>query len=643
MYNRHQTIIGVFSMLCVLLLGVLGKTAPVQAQTPSAQTERLTGFHSDIRIQRDGSMIVTETITAIAQGLRIRRGIYRDIPLRYKTDSGKQLIVGFKVLGVTRNGKKEAWHTAGRGNGIRVYIGDADINIPKGRHTYKLTYRTDRQLGFFKEFDELYWNVNGRGWEFIIEQVSATVHLPNGARATKSTAYIGRFGKRGTAWRKETLTDGATRIESTRPVRPGETLTIVVQFPKAIVAPPTPAQRREWYFRDHGGFIVAALGLLILSIYYLIAWFLVGRDPRKGAIIPRFHPPKNVSPAATRFVRRMGFDDGCMTAAIVSLAIKGYLKISQSKSKTFTLSKIEGTPSGEATAGEEKVFDMLLGTRKKIRLVSKNHSYFGSAKSGLEEILKQEYQDANFRHNRLFMILGVLITIAVAVVLPFVAPGDSGGVLTVLMIFLPIALLLAGRAIVAIRRRGFSSALPQIIPAVMLGLMATFVIVGLQDEIDMLTLLVVVGFALVNAVFFHLIKAPTRAGRKLMDEIDGLEMYMTVAEKDRLNALHPPDQTPEEFERLLPYALALGVENKWAERFQSVLAAAQAGSSRTYDPLWYSGLRATEFSAATFSSSLGDSLSRSVASASTAPGSSSGGSSGGFSGGGGGGGGGGGW
>jgi uncharacterized membrane protein len=145
-----------------------------------------------------------------------------------------------------------------------------------------------------------------------------------------------------------------------------------------------------------------------------------------------------------------------------------------------------------------------------------------------------------------------------------------------------------------------------------------------------------------NALFHHLLKAPTRAGRQLLDKVDGFKMFLTAVDGHRLNTMAPPDKTPALFERFLPYALALGVENAWAEQFTAVLAAAGQASG-SYSPSWYSGAALGAFTASSFASSFGSSFSSAVSSSSVAPGSSSGSGGGGSSGGGGGGGGGGGW
>jgi len=153
---------------------------------------------------------------------------------------------------------------------------------------------------------------------------------------------------------------------------------------------------------------------------------------------------------------------------------------------------------------------------------------------------------------------------------------------------------------------------------------------------------ILITLIFVNWFFYELMKAPTRLGRKLLDKVDGFRDYLVVAEKDELRFKHPPEKTPELFERYLPYALALDVEEVWGDKFSEVIARAQSDGSYR-QPNWYHGSSWRSHSVGSFASSLGSTLASTVSSSSTAPGSSSGSGGGGSSGGGGGGGGGGGW
>ncbi len=169
-----------------------------------------------------------------------------------------------------------------------------------------------------------------------------------------------------------------------------------------------------------------------------------------------------------------------------------------------------------------------------------------------------------------------------------------------------------------------------------------FGVVMLGAAVSIPAALNLAAMAFLNALFYHLLKAPTLTGRKIMDQIEGFKLYLSVAEKERLNLLNPPEKTPALFEKYLPFALALDVENAWSEQFAEVLA--RAGTeTQPYSPVWYSGSSWDSFHTSRFTNSLGSSFASAISSSSSPPGSSSGSGGGGFSGGGGGGGGGSGW
>ena len=181
---------------------------------------------------------------------------------------------------------------------------------------------------------------------------------------------------------------------------------------------------------------------------------------------------------------------------------------------------------------------------------------------------------------------------------------------------------------------------------------AEFLVIFLSGVKFPVVLLVIAALLLItNILFYHWLEAPTIFGRKVMDKIEGFKLYLSKAEKHRIEFFNPPERTPEHFEQLLPFAMALGVAKQWGEKFESVLRSAQSapGQAGSYQPSWYSGSRRfTDMSTSSFASNLSGSFTSAVASSSTPPGSSSSGGGGfsgggGSSGGGGGGGGGGGW
>ncbi len=158
---------------------------------PAGAVERILRFVSDVAVERNGDLAVTETIAVQAEGRDIRRGILRDFPTSYRRRDGARVEVGFDVQSVTRDGAPENWVTERLSNGVRVRIGSADRLLSTGRHEYVIRYRTTRQIGFFADYDELYWNATGTGWTFPIDQAEARITLPEAVPFRQTAFYTG--------------------------------------------------------------------------------------------------------------------------------------------------------------------------------------------------------------------------------------------------------------------------------------------------------------------------------------------------------------------------------------------------------------------------------------------------------------------
>ncbi|MEE8307793.1 MAG: DUF2207 domain-containing protein [Gammaproteobacteria bacterium] len=565
----------------VLRLLLVGWLLTVSASVTQAE-ESILLFDSDVTIAADGSMQVIETIRVRAEGNQIRRGIYRDFPTDYTDRLGNRYRVGFEVLSVRRDRLTEPYHIEKLDNGVRIYLGSAETFLPAGDYEYQLTYGTDRQLGFFENHDELYWNVTGLGWDFPIAQARARVTLPKPASQQQLTVegYTGPRGSTGQDYRA-TVFDGGVTIQTTRVVGPRENLTLVVTWPKGIVAEPSTVEKLTALLADNAGLLLALMSLLAGTGYLVFAWNRAGRDPSPGVIFPRYEPPKGFSPASIRYVDKMGYDKKAFTAAVISLAVKGFMSIERS-SGTYTLRRLEhrADPS-QLAAGEKVLLGELFKSGTKLELEDENHGPIGKAIRAHGRALKRDYHKKYFLTNTvLLMPAWILLIISVALV-----------VMLQLGSFLVFATY-----------------------AISLVLLFTFT---------------------------YLMKAPTPAGRRLMDKAQVFKLYLELAEKDELNLRNPPDKTPELFERYLPYALALSVEQPWAEQFAGIFEQLQRETGTDYRPNWYNG-RFNSRDPVRFAADIGGGLNSAISSASTPPGSSSG-SGGGSSGGGGGGGGGGGW
>jgi hypothetical protein len=646
LFRRRRRALAAAVVLLFSLLPAAGLAA--------APAERIIAFDSRITVDAGGGMLVTETIRVLAAGDQIRRGIFRDFPTVYTDRVGNRYTVDFTVQAIARDGQPEEWHTEKISNGVRVYMGRKDYFLPPGEHVYTLTYRTDHQLGFFKDHDELYWNVTGNGWAFAIDRVSAAVELPPGVPAfSLLEAYTGPAGGKGQAYTAERSADGRAVFRTTGRLAPNEGLTVVVGWPKGYVAEPSSRERAAYFFKDNVALLAAAAGIAVVLLYYLLVWLAVGKDPEKGVIVPLYTPPDNLSPAVMRFVAEMGYDDRIFAAAVLDMAVKGYLKI-EDQGGAYTLKK-QNTAAVKLAADEQKIAAQLFRSGDTVALERKNYSAIGAAKNALKSALTLAYEKSHFVSNRKAFVTGVVIS-AAAVAAGLVLSPDSEtlGFLGIWLSIWSIGVVFLVVAVVNLWAQVFAASRSVGTRAGSLGaalFMTLFATPFFGGEVFALTILaqsspatavqlVVVGF--LNVLFFHLLKAPTLLGRRILDRIEGFKTFLAATETDRLQRLYPAGRTPEVYEKFLPYAFALGVEQQWSDQFADVLAAATHPDGSGYRPGWYSGSGWSPARIGGFAGSVGSTLSGAISSSSTAPGSRSGGG-GGSSGGGGGGGGGGGW
>jgi uncharacterized membrane protein YgcG len=626
---------------------------------PAAAAEVIHSFHSGVTVREDSSLTVVETIQVRAEGDKIKRGIYRDFPTVYRRGASLPTVVGFKVLEVLRDGAPEPFHVTEQDNGKRVYVGLKEVFLQPGVYTYTLTYGTTFQLGFFENHDELYWNVTGNGWEFPIEHASATVMLPREAskHIRSFEAYTGPQGAKGKAYTAALdPTTGEVTFATTAPLGPGEGLTIVVAWQKGFVKEPAAGERIVATLTESGrGSLPGLAGAGLVIAYYLVIWFAVGRDPRRGTIVTRYTPPDGMSPAVIRYLSMMGYDQKTFSAAVIDMAVKGHIRISE-ESGEYTITKTEGR---EPLAPEEqRIMKKLLAGSTDLVIERANHARISDATTTLTDYLSTRFHKIYFVYNGWYFAGGVLITIAALIFGGYSEAQAKGTLEQFLFMSLWLSLWSLGVTVLAVAifwswRKVFSGKPSRPADAVGAVFMTLFGLPFFAGEgfglyvmwkaTSLFNVLLFPALIGLNVLFYYLLKKPTLAGRKILDAIEGFRAFLVATEKDRLNMLNPPERTPALFERFLPYALALGVEQQWAEQFSNVLAGAAGEAAAAYSPTWYSGTSTQSFGAGAFAAALGDSLASSISSSSSAPGSSSGSGGGGSSGGGGGGGGGGGW
>lgn len=701
-----------------LLLALLAQSADAR--------EVITKYDVGIRIDRDSSMTVTENITANVENREINRGIIRVFPVEYRDRDGRPVRVGFEVLDVRIDGRKAGAEVSSSGRYRELRIGDPDRILPPGPHTFTITYKTTRQLGFFEKHDELYWNVTGNDWIFPILSASCRVALPGkgfGEGFNTVEWYTGAYGGKGDPKDAALTADGA--VVTTRALGVGEGLTVVFTWPKGLVTPPPPLKGENMA-------AMAAIGAVVLLLVAFWVWYALGKwgkGAAAGAVIPLFYPPDDVTPGYAHYIHNsFKTDQTSFAADLLGLAVKGAIKIKEEKENSvfdnsvITLEK-ENRPKEMLLPVEENIMKQLFpkGSSDTLTLGEYNRGDYkrlAGARSSLWGFLTRMSSGLLRKKARALTPAVFIYIFGLAALFPF--SGDYFPATLAVCAIAGAIITISGNGGADIRRSRsglLSRFLPGLAPAAVMTAVFTFaarsqaprgiaivtIISRLLRTLDNTMFIVAFPFfalfvfaAITGIVsknnwrsrFFRLIvrlavaaaagavlgsaagaagkafggplpvalfmaaagivatarpmmTTLTQKGSDLLDGVDGLRLYMMTAEKARLEMFNPPEETPQLFERLLPYAFALGAAKTWADRFEKILADAR------YEPDWYVGPTPRIFMTGngfnSFSSNLQSQMRSSMRTPSSSPGSSSGSGGGGFSGGGGGGGGGRGW
>ena len=648
--NPSEPAVWALRLAAVVLLSLVALAAPALAR------EEIRSFTTNTELRVDGSVEVTETIAVNVEGIEIRRGIYRDIPTQLVNPDNTRLRSDLRVLEVQRDGRAEPYEVSNLTGGFkRVQIGDPDVFLDYGVHTYIIRYTMTRMARYFADHDELYWNATGNYWNFPILAATATLTVPPGAVIDGAIGYTGAPGSTEQAVTIAQTSDSSATFRTVRQLAAGEGLSAAVKFQKGILVAPEGLTAIGYWLSDHRDLVFPAFAALVVLLYNFFAWSAVGRDPAKRTIIPLFHAPKGMSPALMHYIGNMGFKGSgwtAFTAAIFDLGVKGLVQIDR------TGKELAITSTGKATdklpAAEQIVYDFVR-SRGTVKVDKSDGPKLNEKRGELVAAIERENREVYFKNNVLYTLGGLLLAVAMLGALVWLDVLDP--------LFLVVAVV--GAVIIGVligvllgsSKGGIGGKLVAIIWVAVIGFNVLGVgidtFAGFRFNVDN-GLIAAISIVVIVIVFAFLMRAPTIQGRKLMDEIDGFKMYMQTAEKNRLNYVDKgePPMTVARFESILPFAIALGVEKPWSERFEAdLMRNAVAGvTAGSYSPGWYRGDSwSTGGSPGDFSKSFstiatGMSAAMIAAQPSSSSGSGfSGGGGGGGSGGGGGGGGGGGW
>jgi uncharacterized membrane protein len=513
------------ALRALLLLFVLSFAAPA-----FARQLKIEKFTAEIFVQPDSTLDVTETIEVNFSG--VWHGLYRTIPVEYVTPQGFNYSLFVKFLGATDAADQALKVESSRqGHYLKwkIYVDDAtDVE-----RTIRLHYQVRNGLKFFEDHDELYWNVTGDEWDVPVGNASAQILLPPGVTGVRTNEFTGSYGSRAQN-AAVTASENTVEVAMVRPLSFHEGLTVVVGWDKGFVKEPGTSDLIDQFLESNWPIFFPILVFLLM--FWL--WSTRGRDPRVGPVAVQYAPPEGMSPAEAGTLVDEAAAMRDITATIVDLAVRGYIVIEEkeksgimgllhSKEYVFHLKKgLREWPGLKAHEMALLAGIFSNGAETDVELSSLQNVFYKNLPGIKNNIFDELMQHGYFQHRPDYVRSG------------FVGGGVVAGA------------LLVAAGISLSQKMGMAPA-----PFFVAAILSAGIIAG----------------------FGWFMPARTADGAKALAGVLGFEDFLSHVEAGRMDRI---SQTPETFEKFLPYAMALGVEKKWVGAFQNIY---------TQPPSWYQG------------------------------------------------------
>lgn len=555
--------------IVLILLVLLFEAAPAWART-----YHVSQFNSTIHVQQDGSANISEQITFVFRGHF--QGVYRDIPVEYPGPKGSNYSLFITVNKISDENGSPLKFEKNRSRGflrLKIYVPGASDST----RTINIDYSVSDATKFFPQYSEFYWNVTGNDWLVPIESASTTLYFPeNAAGSLRAQAYMGIYGSQEPA--HVSVEDGVVTAESTGPLPARGGLTVDVYIPEGILRSPGTMAQVSRFIRSNP--------ILTLPVWAFVVmfglWWYKGRDPSAGmSVAPMYEPPQGMRPAEAGTLLDDSVNPRDITAILVDLAVRGYIKI------------VEAPHKGLLFSTKDYEFHLLKDRNAWSDLNDYERAMLEKIYSGGGTITRLSDLRNHF-YTVLPLIKTEIVTALKAQGMYTVDPDSASQ-------YMVLGALAVGLPYIAAQVLHIADFTDSIGPLVVCGIIAFLIII----------------------LFGRQLTATSLKGARTRVQVLGFQEFMNRVDADRLKRM-PPDT----FEKYLPYAMALGVEHRWAKAFEGIIQ---------NPPSWYQG-DWTTFNTFYFVNSLGvmsQQAGSAFVSAPRASASSSGWSSGGFSSGGG--------
>lgn len=467
-------------------------------------------FNAAITFHEDSTLEVTETIV-YDFGQYERHGIYRDIPYSYKRN-GADYKLRINVESVTDENNDPYTYETSKGNGyVDIKIGDGDVYI-SGEHTYVITYTVARAINFLETQDELFWNVTGNEWPVQIATAEATVSYPSAdSEDVQVACYTGQYGEtRSDCTINQEASSQSIQVSSDELLFSEEGLSVVLGLPKGVIQKPSSWVDLSYFVQDNWYVIFPIIGWILMHLL----WRKKGKDPQgRGTVVPQYDPPDKMSPSLMGTLWDERADTKDISATLIHLAIRGFIKIKYKSKKNYTFTKLK-EPDATFSQTDTEIWDGIFGKDKESVELDDLKNKFYKHLPPIKEAMYQSLIDGGYYpHN------------------PQTEKAKWWG-LSSLFIF----------------------------GAFFLGSILENIVAGLS----------IGAVAVIIIVYGSLMSRKTKKGAEAKEEVEGFKWFLSVTDKERLKFHNAPEKKPEEFMEFLPYAMVLGVEKQWAGQFKDI-------------------------------------------------------------------------
>ncbi len=539
--------------------------------------EKINDFLVELRVGEDASLLVTENITVTAEDTKIKHGIFRSVPTL--TWHGRTLRrYGVELVDVRMDGSSVPCRTETGDLMTSFIIGDPDTVLSRGEHEFTLVYRTTGHIRRSGDGLAIHYNATGNQWSFPIEAAAVVLVLPDGAEMTNSSAYI----TRGRGPKATCEMDDPNVFVAPQRMAPGEALAIRASWHGGAVSLPDPDWRER--LGRHAPLLMTAAGIIPL-LAFAVLWFLF-RRVRRPVVIPLFSAPKDLSPGLAAHIFET--EENAGRADLLWTAVRGFMHMKKEGGTWHFLPawpkrKTGGWQDEACLAIADGLFSAGPGIEAQVPENGIPEGWSGTDSTDgrrLSHALEARLSGYRKRMKDFVSpgwplpVAGFLADAALLYAAMYVSgwvgiyDGENlrdhlfGLYCFSLVAMLPMAFLRLKKSI-----------LKKII--LFFFCSVSLLLLGWAVDWQPLFLLPALSCIFTPLIFWLLFpRRRTPEGLHARAQVDGLAMYINMAEKDRLSYAGAPGDTVEKYEEILPYAVALGMAETWEKRFAPVLAAA---------------------------------------------------------------------